>query len=186
MSVSRSIHPAAFARSAWFMLEKIHPSLSRVFLAVVLPLSLLPPLMLYYAGTYHGDDFMPGFAARNWATIAFVFFVAEMATVGAMGSVIRWIAGLNGVYADKASSYLLAFAAPVPLWLSSLALLVPSFNFAAIAGLFAFGVSCLVIYEGISVLLRVKEEVVASYIAYGVMASGLIAWALLLIIVIPL
>lgn len=77
--------------------------------------------MLYYAGTYHGDDFMPGFAGRDWTSIAFIFLIAELATVGPMGSVIRWVAKLNGL-------------------------------FAACVGMLAFGVSCLLIYHGVSAL----------------------------------
>jgi hypothetical protein len=185
MAAFRGINLTAAARTAWFMFGMTHPSLTRMFLGIVVPLSLLPPLMLYYAGTYHGDDFMPGFAARDWLDISFVFLIAELATVGAMGAVIRWIARLNGLAADRTNSYLLAFTAPIPLWLSSLALLVPSFIFAAGVGILAFGVSCLVIYHGVSVLLRIKEDVVAGYVAYGIMSCGLLAWGMLLVIVIP-
>lgn len=186
MPASRCISLTAIARTAWLFLAGMHPSLLRVFLGVVLPLSLLPPLMLYYAGTYHGDDFMPGFAARNWKNIAVIFFLAEMVTVGAMGWVIRGVARLNGVAASHESAYLLAFAAPIPMWLSSLALFVPSFFFGAIAAILALCLSCIVIYHGVAALLRVREDLVAGSIAYGIMACGLLAWGMLLAIVIPL
>lgn len=186
MPASRCLKLTTLARTAWLMVGSIHPSLPRIFLAVVLPLSLLPPLMLYYAGTYHGDAFMPGFAARNWGSIAFVFFLAEMATVTAMGPAIRGIARLNGVATDRESSYLLAFAAPIPLWLSSLALFVPNFFFAAGVGVLALAASCIIIYHGVGALLRVREDIVAGSIAYGIMACGMIAWAILLALIVPL
>ena len=93
---------------------------------------------------------------------------------------------MNGFFADRTSAYLLAFAAPIPLWLSSLVLLVPNFILACVVGMTAFGLSCLVIYHGVSALLRVKEDVVAGSIAYGIMACGLLAWGMLLVIVIPI
>ncbi len=186
MSAHRSANPNAAARTAWFLLDRLHPSLARVFLTIVLPLSLLPPLMLYYAGTYHGDDFMAGFAQRNWAAIGALFFAAEMLTVAAMGPVIQGIARLNDVAADRNHAYLLAFAAPVPMWLSSLGLFVPNFFFAAAVGVAGAILSCYVIYHGVAVLLHVAEDIVAGAIAYGIMAGGLMAWALLLILVIPL
>lgn len=186
MPASPCLNLTALVRTAWFMFGRMHPSLTRMFLGVVVPLSLLPPLMLYYAGTYHGDAFMPGFATRDWVSISFIFLLAELATVGAMGAVIRWIAKLNGLIAGHTSSYLLAFVAPIPLWLSSLALLVPNFIFAASVGMLAFGASCLLIYHGVSTLLRVKEDVEAGSIAFGIMACGLLAWGMLLIIVIPI
>jgi hypothetical protein len=163
MPVLKGMNLTAAARTAWFLFGRMHPTLDWMFLRVVVPLSLLPPLMLYYAGTYHGNDFMPGFASRDWVSIAFIFLIAELATVGAMGTVIRWIAKLNGLVADRTSSYLLAFV-----------------------GMLAFGVSCLVIYHGVSALLRVKEDVEAGSIAWGIMACGLLAWGMLLVIVIPI
>lgn len=185
MFTCRSRKLAIIARAAWLLAGSIHPSLSRVFLGIVLPLSLLPPLMLYYAGTWHGDDFMPGFAARSWGSVALIFFLAEMATVAALGPIIRGIAYLNGVATDSESPYLLAFAAPIPLWLSSLALFVPSFIFVAAVCVLALAFSCVIIYHGVGTLLRVREDIVAGSIAYGIMACGMIAWAMLLVIVIP-
>lgn len=186
MSAHRSANATAAARTAWFLFDRLHPSLARVFLTIVLPLSLLPPLMLYYAGTFHGDEFMPGFASRDWTAIGALFFAAEMLTVAAMGPVIRWVSRLNGVDADRTHTYLLAFAAPIPLWLSALGLFVPNFFFAAATGIAGAILACFIIYHGVAVLLRVSEDIVAGAIAYGIMASGLVAWALLLILVIPL
>lgn len=186
MSAHRSANPAAAARTAWFLFDRLHPSLARLFLRLVLPLSLLPPLMLYYAGTYHGDQFMAGFAQRNWIAIGTIFFLAEMLTVAAMGPIIQGIARLNGAAADRTHAYLLAFAAPVPLWLSAFGLFVPNFFFAAAVGVAGAVLACFVIYHGVAVLLRISEDIVAGAITYGVMATGLIAWALLLILVIPL
>lgn len=178
-------NPTALARTAWFLLDRLHPSLARVFLTVVLPLSLLPPLMLYYAGTYHGDEFMAGFAQRNWGAIGLLFFLAEMLTIVAMGHIIRWVASLNGVTTDRTHATMLAFAAPIPLWLSSLGLFIPNFFAAAAIGIAGAVAACIIIYHGIAVLLRVTEDLTAGAIAYGIMASGLVAWALLLVLVIP-
>lgn len=186
MFICRNSKLTVVARTAWLFAGSVHPSLPRLFLTLVLPLSLLPPLMLYYAGTRHGDAFMPGFATRDWGSIALVFFLAELFTVTAMGPAIRGIARLNGVAADHDSSYLLAFAAPIPLWLSSLVLFVPNFFVAATVGVLALAFSCVIIYHGVGSLLRVREDIVAGSIAYGIIACGMIAWAMLLVIVIPL
>lgn len=185
MPATPSANPTALARTAWFLFDRLHPSLSRVFLTVVLPLSLLPPLMLYYAGTYHGDAFMAGFAQRNWTAIGLLFFLAEMVTVAAMGPIIRGIARLNGADADRTHATMLAFAAPIPLWLSSLGLFIPNFFAAAAIGVAGAIAACVIIYHGVAVLLRVSEDITAGAIAYGIMASGLVVWALLLVLVIP-
>ena len=44
----------------WDDLIRIHPSIARLFALLVLPLSLLPPAMIYYAGGRYGDVFVQG------------------------------------------------------------------------------------------------------------------------------
>lgn len=185
MTACQCANLSSVIRTAWFFLGRAHPSLSRVFFTVVLPLSLLPPAMLYYAGTYQGDLFMPGLATRDWLGIALIFLVAELVTVPAMAHVIRWIAAINGFVADRTHAALLAVAAPIPLWLSSLGLLVPNIFFNVVVCCLALGLACVIIYHGVTMLLKVKDDIQAASIAYGIMGVGLIAWALLLIIVIP-
>jgi hypothetical protein len=176
----------AAIRTAWFLFGQLHPAPRRMLLLGVLPLSLLPPLMLYYAGSRHGDEFMAGFSARPWDVIALIFWQAELYTIGLMGATIRWIAHLSGVKTTWRQATLLAFIAPAPLWLSALALFVPSFAFCAAVGVIALLVSAFIIYHGVAALLGVREDICAAYIAYGIMAAGLIAWALLLAIIIPI
>lgn len=185
MTASQYANLSSLIRTAWFFLGRARPSLSRVFCTVVLPLSLLPPVMLYYAGTYQSDIFMPGLATRDWFGIGLIFLVAELLTVPAMAHVIRWVAAINGFAADRTQAALLAAAAPIPLWLSSLGLFVPNIFFNIVLCCLAFGLSCIIIYHGVAVLLKVKEDTLAASIAYGIMGPGLIAWALLLVIVIP-
>lgn len=172
-------------RTAWFVFDKTHPRLHRIFFFLVLPLSLLPPAMLYYAGTYHGDAFSPGFSERNWTNIGLLFLVAEMATIAAMGPLIQWISWLNGAKVNLQNAYLLAFVAPLPLWLSSLGLIVPNFFFVSAVSVVALVLACFIIYHGVATLLHIAEDIVAGSIAYGIMACGMIAWALLLVAVLP-
>jgi hypothetical protein len=185
MSSRHHVSLTAATRSAWFVFDKTHPSLYRIFFALVLPLSLLPPIMLYYAGTYHGDAFAPGLSDRNWAPISLLFLVAEMVTIAAMGPLIQWIAWLNAAKANLQNAYLLAFVAPLPLWLSSLGLIVPNFFFTSALAVAAMVMACFIIYHGVATLLQISEDVVAGSIAYGIMACGMVAWALLLIAVFP-
>lgn len=152
----------------------------------VLPLSLLPPLMVFFAGSRHGDQFLPGFADRDWPAIALILWQAEWLTIPLMIGIVRTLAHLNGVRTGWRQAALLAFVAPVPLWLSSLILLYPSLTLALAVGGVALLLSGVIIYHGVAIILGVREDVNAAYLAYGIMAAGLIAWALLLAVVIPL
>ncbi len=87
---------------------------------------------------------------------------------------------------DYHDAYLLAGIAPIPLWLSSLGLFVPSLGFNAVLSLAALGLSCGIIYHGIEGLCHTREDVTAASIVQTVIGAGLIAWALLLMLVVLL
>ncbi len=167
----------------WPELEQVHPGLLKVFAFVVLPLSLLPPAMLYYAGTHYAEAFFKAATGRPWGEIAVVFFLAEMATFLGMGWLIKQVAESNGLVIDRHDAYLLAAIAPIPLWLSSLGLLVPSLAFNAGLSIVALGLSCGIIYHGIEGLCHMCEDVTAAAIVQTVIGAGLSAWALLLMLV---
>jgi hypothetical protein len=167
----------------WPDLEKVHPGMFKVFAFIVLPLSLLPPAMLYYAGTNYPEAFFKGAAGKAWGEIGAVFFLAEMLTFLGMGWLIKQVADSNQLKIDHHDAFLLAAIAPIPLWLSSLALLVPSLAFNAGLSLVALGLSCGIIYHGIEGLCHMCEDVTAAAIVQTVIGAGLTAWVLLLMLV---
>lgn len=172
------------AEQGWPELAKSHPGLLKVFALLVLPLSLLPPAMLYFAGTHYPEMFLNRGGVTAWADFAVIFFLAEMGTFLAMGWLIKQVSEANALTIDYHDAYLLAAIAPVPLWLSSLGLLVPSLAFNAVLSLVAMGISCGLIYHGVEGLCRTREGVTAAGIVQIVIGAGLIGWALLLLTVI--
>ncbi|HUX30956.1 MAG TPA: YIP1 family protein [Thiobacillus sp.] len=179
-----SLYKLPFSNTqGWSELEKVRPGLLKVFVFIVLPLSLLPPAMLYYAGSNYSEVFLKGTAVKAWSDIAVVFFLAEMLTLLGMGWLIKQVAESNGLEIDYHDAYLLAAIAPIPLWLSSLGLLVPSLAFNGVLSLAALGLSCAIIYHGVEGLCHTREDVTAAAIVQMVIGAGLIAWALLLMMV---
>jgi len=174
------------SREGWSEVEKAHPSMAKLFAYLVLPLSVLPPVMLYFAGKHYGDDFIAGFGSRHLELISTVFFLAELATFGAMGWFIKQIAKYNTVDISDHDAYMLAGIAPVPLWLSSLGLLVPSVMFNAGVSLAALAMSCGLIYHGVYALCHMHDEVSAMAITQAVIGAGMVGWAILLVIIVPL
>jgi len=174
------------ADRGWPEIERIHPRLVKLFAFLVLPLSLLPPAMLYYAGTHYPEVFLPQAVGKDWGLIAGIFFLAEMVTLLVMGWLIREVAQSNGLRIDNHDAYLLAAIAPIPMWLSSLGLLVPSLAFNAVLSLAALVLSCGIIYRGIEGLCHTREDVSAAGIVQIVIGAGLIAWALLLMLTVLL
>jgi hypothetical protein len=186
MNLNSLANMVTSSEAGWRQILKSHPAILRIFLLLVLPLSILPPVMLYYAGTKHGDAFLPGFAAKPWGLISPLFFGMELATFVLMGWFIRQVAVTYQIRIDYYDAYLVAAIAPVPLWLSSLGLLVPSLIFNAAVLLTAVGMSCALIYHGISTVSRREHDVEATTVVQIVMGAGLIAWALLFVSVLPI
>ena len=172
------------SKAAWPELAKVDSQIAKLFLLLVVPLSLLPPAMIYLAGGHHGDAFVQGYAAKPWAHIAFVFFLGEIASVTLMGWLIRQVAATWHGSISYRNAYLLAAIAPIPLWFSSLGLLVTSIALNAALSIAALGLSCALIYQGVRSLCAVAEDIEAAAVTQVVFGAGLMVWGLLLSLVI--
>ncbi|QFU00186.1 Yip1 domain protein [Halomonas sp. THAF5a] len=181
-----TIFKLPFTRQAgWKSLQQRQTPIPVLAWCLVLPMSLLPPVMLYYAGTHYGDDFVMGFADREWRFITTILFLAELLTFFLMGwlihSVVNSTRELSISYHD---AYLLAALAPLPLWSSALVLLIPSLLLGVLAVLTALGISCQLLYHGLQALCgRSDNDVNTMSAAYTIMAAGVLAWGLLMTIV---
>lgn len=166
----------------WPDLIRVRPSLPATIALLVLPLSLLPPLMLYWAGTQQPEMFPPELRAKAWAEVATMFFVAEVVTLAAMGWLIRRVALGHGLEVDYHDAYLLASITPIPMWLSALGLLVPTLLFAAVLAAGGLVMSCAILYHGIQAYCRTREDVAAAGLVRTVLGLGFAAWCALLAI----
>ncbi|MGM0981990.1 MAG: YIP1 family protein [Pseudomonadota bacterium] len=171
--------------SGWKELQQRKPSIPVLAWCLVLPMSLLPPVMLYYAGTHYGDDFVAGFAGREWRFITTILFLAEMLTFLVMGWLIHAVVnGTRELSIDYSDAYLLAALAPLPLWSSAIVLLIPSLLLNALAVLVALAISCSLVYHGLQTLCERRDNDVNTMSAtYTIMAAGVLAWGLLVAII---
>lgn len=159
--------------------ELVRSPVLRLFVFLVVPCSLLPPLMLEYAGGHVGAVLLPHASGLEWRNAALFFLVAELMSVPLMAWAIQSVAGSKGIATAYHDAFALAAVAPVPLWLSSLSLFLDQpFLIAAIVALGVAG-SMVLVCRGVAVLLKIKEALVAFDIAYVVAALGLAAWAFL-------
>lgn len=171
--------------SGWSEVDRAHRPYRWYLLHVVLPLSLLPSVLYAYAETMHPGSIFP--LTRPALTVAQLFasglvlYIAQVAMVAAMASMIRRTAlerdhdpGYDGAYA-------LAAIAPVPLWLGSIAMLVPhlGFNMAVLA--LALIACIAMIRHGVRPLLHIEDDKVAHFVADIVTMAGMVAWIALLL-----
>lgn len=166
----------------WNAFAQTRPSALRLFMLLVAPFSLIPPLMLEYAGRHVGATLYPGTPQLAWGMAALFFLLAELITVPLMARAIRSIARSKGIAATDREAFALAAVAPVPLWLSSLVMFYDQV-FLIMAGV-ALGLagSVVLMFRGVQRILKVEEGLVAIDIAYTVTALGLIAWVVLVML----
>ena len=167
----------------WDDLIRIHPSIARLFALVVLPLSLLPPAMIYYAGGGYGDVFVPGITPEQWHRVAGIFFLAEVLTVPVMAWLIHLVSRINNTATDYHACFTLAAIAPVPMWLSSLTLFVPNLFVGVVIGGLGLLCSVALIYRVVYALFSMKEDIKAQQMATVIAGAGLFMWLILMQIV---
>ena len=171
------------ATGDWSELSRGRPALPRVFLLLVLPLALLPPGMLYLAGSLHPAMFPPALARGSWGGLAATFFLTEIATLLATGWLIQQLARTRRLAVDSGVAYLIAGLAPIPLWLASLGLLVPDLLFTVLLAAIALALTCHALYRGILGVTHTSEPVTAAWMTQVAIGGALIPWALLAAVV---
>lgn len=162
--------------AAWPEFAVLNKEVAKVFLYLVVPFSLLPPVMIAMAGIQYGN----GISDSYWSKFAVVLFLAEIVSVSLMAWLIAYCARAYGEELSYRNAYLLAAIAPVPLWLSSLGLLVPSLAFNAVIAVVALCLSYGLIHHGVRSFCNIAQGTNAGAITRLVFGVGLLVWAALL------
>lgn len=160
----------------WDWLMRIHPSVARMYLAYVVPMSIIPPAMLLYASRTYSDVPMLQISADKALFIAIVFFVTELVMVPIMGRVVQSIGNVADAHPPYHDAFALAAVVPTPLWLAPLALFIPNLYFAIIVMIVALGASAALIYQGVDRVFGLTNEGQTLLVAGSVFAAGLVAW----------
>lgn len=188
----------------WDSLARSHMPVAAMFFFYVLPMSLIPPLMLYYAGTAYRDNLLPALALNisQLQILSGVFFVAELAGVFLMAGGIEFMANteLKMIHSRKKllkypagtptlgapahaprveyhDAFMLAAVAPTPLWLAPLILFVPSFMIDMTIGVLALLAAALILYYATPSILKLDEKGEGALFRYIMISGGMVAWA---------
>lgn len=171
----------------WDTVVTVHPSVVKTFLLLVLPFSLVPPAALLYAGSDHASMLQLSATAIHWQQMALVFFIAELLTVPLMGWLIKSIAAEHKITVDFKDTFLLAAIIAIPMWLSSLGLMLQdlwSMLGISIVGLLA---AASLLYHGTYAVLKMSDQFEAQSLSYQVFSVGALVWVMLCAsIVLPL
>jgi len=170
----------------WSDIERSHPPARSLMFGLVMPLSIIPPAMYAFAElAYPGAVFplsVPAMTGGQLLASGFVLFAVQLAMVSFMAMLIQHMASDQDHDPGHENAYTLAAIAPIPLWLSSLALLVPSLAINVMVVAAAWVASAALIRHGVRPLLKVSDAGKAHYISNLVTAAGVMAWFALMII----
>lgn len=173
-------------KTGWDEIDKSHFSSRWFFKSLVLPMSLLPPALYAYAELVHpGAIFplsVPALSGLQLAVVGGVLYAMQLLMVGYMAMLIQRMSMSRDHDPGYDSAYALAAIAPVPLWLASLALLVPSTGFTVAIVVLAWAASIALIRHGVRPLLHISDEKTAHYVANMVTMAGIAAWIVLLVL----
>ena len=166
--------------SGWASLTRTHISVLKLFLLYAAPLSVLPPVMLYFAGVTYGGKLLPLLSSAQLQMIGAVFFLAEVAMTFLVAYIVQ---GLTEWVVSKPAfedTYKLAVVVATPLWLSSLFLAIPSLMLTVTAVAAALILSAVLIHYTVPSILKIEDKVQASMLSGLILATGMVAWAMML------
>lgn len=164
----------------WDRFTHTHMSALKLFLFYALPLSIVPPAMIYYAGSTYGGGAVPAMSETQLQMIGIVFYLSELVMTFVVTYVIQRLGGVIDIKPDFDDAYKLAVVVPTPLWLAPLFLFIPSLivNLTAVAA--ALMLSGLLIFYTVPDILKVEEKGHAILLSGSILAAGTVAWAAML------
>jgi len=170
----------------WQDLIQVHPTVTKLFTLYVMPMSLIPPAMFLYSMLVTpGAVFpalVPQITALEAVAAAVAFYIAELAMVALMASIIQQMGDVVGAKPAYEESFILAAVAPTPLWVSALVLFVPSAWVGGLVVAIAWVASAALIYHGVYPLFKLEDTSKSRLMGSFVLTAGVIAWCALLVV----
>ena len=168
--------------NGWRELLASSPSIPRLFLLHVVPLSCIPTLMILYAGKSQ-DAFLlvDILSTTKMMYVGTVFFLVQLIAVPIMALIIRHLGEVADINPTYQSAFTLAAVAPTPIWLSSVSLLAPNFLVLVFVGTLALMASGGLIFYGLPEVFDIKNKENAIMYFGGLVVAGMIALVFLML-----
>jgi hypothetical protein len=163
--------------AGWNTFTGSHISVLKLFFLYALPLSVLPPVMIHYAGVTYGGHLLPLLSEMQLQSIGIVFFFAELAMTFLVAYIIQRMGAVVDIKPAFEDCYKLAVVVPTPLWIAPLFLFIPSIIFNVTVGAMALILCGMLIFYCVPAILKVEEKGHAMLLSGSILAAGMVAWA---------
>jgi len=166
----------------WQAVIRRNLSVHGLFLLHVIPFSLIPPIMLYMAGSKGELLFLDLLPQNKLLIVCVAFFIVQLIAVPAMAIMIKQLADIVEAKPTFAQAFTLAAISPTPLWLMPVFLLFPDMAVILIVLSLAMMAAAGFIFYGIPEALNVRDEGKRILLFGAVLTAGVVAAAFLMII----
>jgi hypothetical protein len=166
----------------WRHLMQSKLSMHRLYLLHVVPLSMIPPLFLYFAGNQYAGGLIPILSSSKLLLVAIILFMVELVAVPVMAMIVRQLAEVAEIHPSYHDSFTFAAVAPTPLWLAPIAFLIfPDITLSLVVLTLAIMATIGFIYYGIPAVFRLKDRGHTMLMFGAVLTAGAIAWGFLMV-----
>lgn len=165
----------------WRQLTQAKHSMHRLYLLHVIPLSLIPPLFIYYGDFNFAASLFPVLSSTKLLIVAIILFIVELVAVPLMALLLRQLAEIADAHPSFHDAFTFAAVAPTPLWLMPIMFLIPNLTVNLLAMTLALMATVGFIYYGIPSVFRIKERGHAMLLFGAVLTAGVVAWVFLMV-----
>jgi hypothetical protein len=181
------MHPLTLFRlflspaQGWKDLMQTQPTIHQLYLLHVIPFALIPPLMIYIAGSNRSLLFFDLLPGNKLIVVAVAFFLVQLVIVPAMASIVRQLAEIAEVHPPYKDAFILAAVAPTPLWMAPIFLIIPDMLLNLCITSLAMMASAGFIYYGVPNVFKIREQGHALLLFGAILMAGVIAWGFLMV-----
>lgn len=166
----------------WDTFTRTHLSTMKLFFEYALPLSIIPPAMIYYSGVTYRGGLLPELSVTQLQGVGIVFFLAELAMTFVFAYVIQQLCKWVEAKPAFEDAYKLALVVLTPLWLAPLFMFIPSFMFNLMIGSAALILSGMLIFYSVPPILKVEEKGHALLLSGSILVAALVGWAAMMLL----
>ncbi|MCY4050402.1 MAG: Yip1 family protein [Gammaproteobacteria bacterium] len=148
--------------AVWKSLRTETLSVASLYLQVVIPLSLIPPLAGYYGTTHHGwqvgNNPPVKLTPDSALPISILYFFALLVAFYVIAQLIHWMSSTYGERQPFARCLALAIFSAIPLLISGIAQVYPELWINLLIGLIGMTYAVYLLYRGVPIIMDISDQ----------------------------
>lgn len=165
----------------WKEVMKKSPPIHQLFVFYVIPLALIPAIIIGHADKTPAWEVLSILSPRALPVVGWSLFIIQLIVVAMMAVVMRQLADIVDSKISFKNAFTLAAICPTPLWLSAIALLIPSSLVVLAAVCLAMMASVGLMFYGVPEVYKLRNQGQSMLIFGGILIAGVVAMGFLMV-----